>query len=161
MAQPQFFRGQVFIPRTRHWNRGRRRGTHDLERRRAHFDVARHELGIAHLLGSRDDLAFDEHDCLGAERCRRGGNLGRAVPRIEGHLHDSAAVTEIDKCEAAEIAAAMYPTTKANVLTDVLRTKRAGEVCTMSCREVVSGHDVGKVGALWLPRSREGRLNAR
>jgi len=37
-------------------------------------------------------------------------------------------------------------------LTDVLRTKRAGEVCTMSCREVISGHDVGKVGALWLPR---------
>ncbi len=77
VAQPQLFRGEVLVARARHGNRRRRGRSDDRQRRRANFDVARRQLGIAHRFGARDDFALDEHDGLGAKRRRRGAHVGR------------------------------------------------------------------------------------
>ena len=65
-------------------------------------------------------------------------------------MDDAGAITQVHERESAKVSAPMDPAAESNVLSDVLQTKCAGEVCTMGCREVVCGHPVGSRSA-WLP----------
>jgi hypothetical protein len=69
VSEPKLFRGQHLALPARHGNRRRHRGADDTQAGGADLDVARRELGVAHLLGPSDDVALDEHDRLGPERC--------------------------------------------------------------------------------------------
>jgi len=140
MFETQFLRGEVFVSRTRDRNGGWNRRPDDLEVRRPNFDVSRCEICVAHRVRARDNLALEKNDSFRTQGRGGGADVGRTGARIERRLNDSRTVSKIDEREPTEISAAMNPAPESNVLTDVLFAERAGEMCTMGCREMVCRH---------------------
>jgi hypothetical protein len=145
--ETQLFSGQIFIACACHGNRRRDRGAHHRERRRAYFDIARREVGIAHGFRSCDDVAFDQHDSLLTECRRSGAHVRRACVGIERHLNDSGAVAKVDERESTKVAASMDPAAEPDVLTGVFEPEGTAKVCTMEGREMVGRHHCGNQGA--------------
>jgi hypothetical protein len=93
-----------------------------------------------HCLGTRHDIAFDEHHGFETDTRRDSVDLGRTRSRIEGDLNHTRAVAKIDERKATEIATPVHPAAKPNAKPDVRRTQGAAKVCTMGRREKLCRH---------------------
>src|SRR4030095_10088591 len=129
----------VLISRTRHRNRGRRRWANDSQAGGPDLDVAGLELLIPHRIGTSYDFAFDEHDRLLAQTGSSRATLRIAVTRIERHLYNARAITQVYEGDAAEVARSMHPTTKANSSPRVAQPKHPAKVSPMDSRQLLSG----------------------
>jgi len=76
-----------------------------LQRSNSNFDLTRRDFGIIRAGGTRADFARDADDTLAAERGRLIEKVFRQIRRIENGLRAPFAVADINKNEAAQIAA--------------------------------------------------------
>ena len=143
MTQAQFFGRHLFSTTAGHRQRGRDGWANHAQRRHAHFDRAGLHVRILPLRLARDDLAFAQHHRLDTHRGGHAQRLGIAPRRPERQLHEPRAVAQVDEDEAAQIAASVHPSAKANGTTNVLQAQEAAGVSTKGC---------GEHGLLWQRR---------
>jgi hypothetical protein len=62
------------------------------------------------------------------------------VLRVERHLHDPRAIPQVDECQSAEVAIAVYPTAKAHTLAYVGGAERSTQVRAQGRCEMFVGH---------------------
>jgi hypothetical protein len=93
-----------------------------------HLDLAGGHCRIAPDLGTDADVAFDQDDGLGADRRGPRDDIRRAPARVEGELHQAGPVAQIEKDQAAKIAAPVYPAAETNSLARVVTGQGSTEV---------------------------------
>src|SRR5579862_6594132 len=103
------------------------RRAENLERAHRDLDLASGKLGVDGALGAADDLALNRDVELGA-RLTGGLVRGRIMTGIQYQLHDSVTVAQIDKDEAAVIAARLHPSPERDLAPNLGRANRAAVI---------------------------------
>jgi hypothetical protein len=107
ILQPQVFGGvDIVIDRKR-----RRLGAAEqLDRRGDDFDLAGRHLRILRRFRTLTNFARDAHDELGTQLFRdRQEFLTRTFRAIDDHLHDPAAIANVDEDELSKVALLLHP----------------------------------------------------
>src|SRR5262249_20679529 len=92
-----------------------------LQLRYGDFDFTRRNLRVIRAGWTRADLAGDTNDTFAAESRGLFEEVFRQIRRIENSLGAALAVADINKNQAAQVAAGVDPTGKGNNLADMRR----------------------------------------
>ena len=103
MSKTQFFGSELLSLAPRDWNCRGFRGSDQLHRTCAHFDIAGSQLGVSHFCRAEGDVPLDNHDALLPKSSRFLDLCGRGPLRVERYLHDAGSIAQIEKDNSAQI----------------------------------------------------------
>ena len=148
MPKPQVLGRGLRLLRQRDGDRRSHGGTDDAQRGGAHLDVAGGHLGIPHLRRSLRHHAINEHHGLDADGRGGGDHVRRRPVGVEGALHHSLAVSEVQEDVPAEIPRPMDPAAEADRRADIRAAEGPGQVRTEG-RGAGGGRGVTHEAGLW------------